>query len=112
MGSVGGALAAQLLKLGKHVVLAARDPSSDKTRAALAETPGLTAVGMAEAVKAATMVFICCPYPAVADCIKGLDLNGKPYSTAPIQLDLASSMVAVVKAVAKLFKSFFPRPTS
>ena len=77
MGSVGGALAAQLLKLGKHVVLAARDPSSDKTRAALAETPGLTAVGMAEAVKAATMIFICCPYPAVADCIKGLDLNGK-----------------------------------
>jgi predicted dinucleotide-binding enzyme len=75
--SVGGALAAQFLKQGKHVVLAARDPSSDKTKAALAETPGLTAVSMVEAVKAASMVFVCCPYPAVADCVKGLDLNGK-----------------------------------
>lgn len=77
MVSVGSALAAQFLKLGKHVVLAARDPDSAKTKAALAETPGLTAVNMAEAVKGASLVFICCPNPAVAECVKGLDLVGK-----------------------------------
>ena len=49
-GSVGGALAAQFLKLKKQVVLAARDPNSDKTKAALADTPGLTAVALADAV--------------------------------------------------------------
>ena len=76
-GSVGGALAAQFLKLKKQVVLAARDPNSDKTKAALADTPGLTAVALADAVKAASMVFLCCPYPAVAECVQGLDLSGK-----------------------------------
>ncbi len=77
MFSVGSALAAQFLKLGKHVVLAARDPESAKTKAALAETPGLTAVNMAEAVKGASLVFICCPNPAVAECVKSVDLVGK-----------------------------------
>ena len=76
-GSVGGALAGQFLKLGKYVVLAARDPDSAKTKTALAETPGLTAVDMSTAVKTATCVFLCCPHPAVADVVKGLDLSGK-----------------------------------
>jgi predicted dinucleotide-binding enzyme len=77
IGQVGGALAANLLKAGHQVTIAARDMKSDSVRKAQQANPALKALPMQEALRAAEVVFLATPYQANADALAGLNLIGK-----------------------------------
>lgn len=64
IGNVGSALAANLVKAGHTVSVAARDANSESVRAALAKVPGLSAGPIAETVGAADVVFLATPFQA------------------------------------------------
>jgi predicted dinucleotide-binding enzyme len=79
IGNVGGALAGNLVKAGHRVTIAARDLESESVQKALQNQPGLTALPVEEAVKAAEIVFLATPYAANAEALSGLGdaLRGK-----------------------------------
>eukprot|EP00605_Chrysophyceae_sp_TOSAG23-4_P000226 GSChrysophyteH1.ASY1.ANO1.263.1 assembled CDS len=60
-GSVGSSLGGNLLKAGHTVVFGARDPSSEKTQAAVAKLPGATVLSVTEAVAGAEAVILAVP---------------------------------------------------
>lgn len=60
-GSVGSSLGRNLLKAGHTVVYGARNPSSEKTQAAIAKLPGATVSSISEAVAAAEAVILAVP---------------------------------------------------
>jgi predicted dinucleotide-binding enzyme len=68
-GNVGGGLAAGLAKAGHDVVFGVRDPASDKTRQALAASPGATATTPAEAVAGSDLVAFTLRWDAVPDTV-------------------------------------------
>jgi predicted dinucleotide-binding enzyme len=79
IGNVGGALAANLVKAGHRVTIAARDLQSASVQKALQGQPALSALPVEEAVTAAEVVFLATPYAANADALSGLSgaLRGK-----------------------------------
>src|SRR5512136_1575616 len=77
IGQVGGALAANLLKAGHHVTIAARDLQSDSVRKARQTNPALEAFPTQDALRGAEVVFLATPYQANADALAGLNLDGK-----------------------------------
>jgi hypothetical protein len=77
IGQVGSALAANLLKAGHNVTIAARDLQSDSVRKAQQANPALKALPTQGALRAAEVVFLATPYQANADALAGLDLSGK-----------------------------------
>jgi hypothetical protein len=78
-GNVGAALADALQRSGHAVMLAARDPSSDAVRQALARNAGLRVQPLEAAVQAAEVVFLATPYAANAQVVPPLAaaLQGK-----------------------------------
>jgi hypothetical protein len=79
IGQVGGALAGNLVARGHDVTIAARDPNSDSVRAAGQREPRLRALAPAEAIAAASVVFLATPFAAAAETVAGLSsvLAGK-----------------------------------
>lgn len=77
IGQVGSALAANLLKAGHNVTIAARDVHSESVRKARQSNPNLEALPTQAALRAAEVVFLATPFPANADALAGLDLSGK-----------------------------------
>jgi predicted dinucleotide-binding enzyme len=95
-GAVGGALAKGWAKAGHELVIAARDPASEKVRALAADTGG-RAAGIAEAVAGAEAVFLATPWRAVADALKAAgSLAGRILidATNPLKPDLSGLDVA------------------
>jgi len=77
-GNVGGGLGSGLARAGHAVVYGVRDPESDKCRAALAATPGATAVVPAQAVEGADVVAFTLRWDAVPPIVSGLpSLSGR-----------------------------------
>ena len=79
VGQVGGPLAARLADLGHSVTIAARDPSSETVRNALARSPRLGVLPVAEAVAQSEAVFLATPFQVVETTVVGLagELAGK-----------------------------------
>ena len=77
IGNVGSALADNLVKVGHTVTIAARDVRSESVRTALALNPRLSALPVNQAISKAEVIFLATPYPANADALKSVDLNGK-----------------------------------
>lgn len=98
-GNVGAPLADHLQRLGHTVTLAARDASSEAVRLAQARNPALAAVPMAQAVRAAAVVFLATPFMANAQVIPPLAeaLAGKVLidCTNPIGPGLAHGLDSV-----------------
>lgn len=63
-GNVGAALATRLAEAGHDVVLAESREASESVAAALARSPRLRALPVADAVAAAEIVFLATPFPA------------------------------------------------
>jgi predicted dinucleotide-binding enzyme len=77
-GNVGGGLGAALVKAGHDVVFGVRDPDSDKTRQALAASPGATATTPAEAVAGSDLIAFTLRWDAVPDTVGQLpSLDGR-----------------------------------
>ncbi len=78
-GNIGGSLGSRWAEGGHDVVYGARDPNSDKTKAALAESgPGARAVGLADAAAFGEVIVIAIPATAVAATLPQLgNLSGK-----------------------------------
>lgn len=78
-GQVGAPLADHLQRRGHAVVLAARDPGSDKARQAAARNPGLVFASPAAAVADAEVVFLATPFAAAAAAVQAVaaELRGK-----------------------------------
>jgi hypothetical protein len=72
IGNVGGALAANLVKAGHTVTVAARDPGSESVRKARQVSPQLEALPVEEAVRGAEVVFLATPYGANEAALAGL----------------------------------------
>ncbi|MEP6681476.1 MAG: NAD(P)-binding domain-containing protein [Chloroflexota bacterium] len=68
-GNVGGGLGAGLAAAGHGVTYGVRDPDSEKTRAALAATPGGRAASPVEAVHDADALIFALRWDAVADTV-------------------------------------------
>jgi predicted dinucleotide-binding enzyme len=68
-GSVGGALADRLQRLGHEVTLAAHDPSSASVRKALGRNPDLAVAAPAAALDRAELVMLATPYQANGDAL-------------------------------------------
>lgn len=78
-GPVGQALGRGWAAKGHAVTYAARNPGSDKVRAALAATPGAAAAPIAPAVAAADAVVLATPWSGAEDALKAAgDFGGKP----------------------------------
>jgi predicted dinucleotide-binding enzyme len=77
-GNVGGALGAAFSAVGHEVVFGVRDPSSDKTRAAVLAASGSRATTPSEAVDGADLVVFALRWDAVADTVASLPaLDGR-----------------------------------
>jgi predicted dinucleotide-binding enzyme len=77
-GNVGGALGAAFSAVGHEVVFGVRDPSSDKTRAAVSVASGSRATTPSEAVDGADLVVFALRWDAVADTVASLPaLDGR-----------------------------------
>ncbi len=70
-GSVGTHLAVRLAGLGHQVTFAVRDPSSDKTRAAV-DTVDAAVVPLAHAANGADFVMLAIPFAAVASTVAAI----------------------------------------
>lgn len=78
IGNVGAPLAGHLLEAGHTVTIAARDPQSKSVQKAVADYPGLTALGLDDALAKADVVFLATPFSAnetvlrpIADALAG-----------------------------------------
>lgn len=77
-GNVGGALATAFQAVGHEVVLGVRDPSSDKTRAALAAAPGATAADPVAAIVGADVIVFALRWDAAEQTLATLPaLDGR-----------------------------------
>ncbi len=78
-GNVGGALGKRWAEIGHEVVFGARDPASDKVRAAVAAAgAGARAAGVREAAAAGEVVVLATPWDATRSAIEAAgDLTGK-----------------------------------
>jgi predicted dinucleotide-binding enzyme len=76
VGAVGTHIATALLRAGHSVTFAARDPASDKVRAAV-DVLGVDVVPLDGAGRGVDLVFLAVPFGAVADTVVALgDLAG------------------------------------
>ena len=111
VGNVGGALAANLVRAGHHVTIAARDLQSESVQKALQSQPGLTALPVEEAVSGADMVFLATPYGANAEALNGLGeaLRGKVLvdCTNPVGAGLTHGL-ASTRSGAEVVQSLAP----
>lgn len=90
-GNVGGTLAAGWARKGHTVTLAARDPNSEKTRAA-AQASGANVKPISQAVREAEVILLATPWDAVGDALKSAgSLAGKVLldATNPLKPQLA-----------------------
>ena len=71
-GNVGGGLGAAFAAVGHQVVFGVRDPESEKTKTAIAASPGAKATGFAEALDGAEVVAFALRWDAAAAAIAGL----------------------------------------
>jgi|1186.fasta_scaffold376105_2 predicted dinucleotide-binding enzyme len=77
-GNVGGGLGTALAAAGHEVAFGVRDPSSDKTRAALAAARGARAAAPADAVRDADVTVFALRWDAVPETVAGLpSLDGR-----------------------------------
>ncbi len=77
-GNVGGALGAAFRRVGHEVVFGVRDPDSDKTRAAMAASPGSRAESVASAMNDADVIVFALRWDAVPPTIAELpSLSGR-----------------------------------
>lgn len=74
-GNVGGGLGAGLAVAGHDVTYGVRDPESDKTRRALAATPGGRAAQVADATHDADVVIFALRWDAVARAVEQLRIR-------------------------------------
>lgn len=112
-GNVGSGLGKVWAAKGHEVVYGVRDPESDKTKAAIAETHGARAVSMADAADYGEVVAIATPWGATEQTLQGLAdrLRGKVVidCTNPFGATLATSageMVAGWLPGARVVKAF------
>jgi predicted dinucleotide-binding enzyme len=71
-GNVGGGLGAAFAAVGHQVVFGVRDPESEKTKTAIAASPGAKATGFAEALDGADVIAFALRWDAAAAAIAGL----------------------------------------
>lgn len=77
-GKVGGALAARFADVGYHVTIAARNPESETTKAALSRHSALKVADVGSAVAAADIIFLAVPFAAAENALKQRDaFSGK-----------------------------------
>lgn len=114
-GSVGGNLAQRLAGLGHHLTLGARDPASEKVRAARAAIPTATVVPLAKSVAGADLVILAVPFAAAVDTLRAVGpLDGRILVDAtnavgvslPDGHDTAVSVVAAADPTARVVKAF------
>jgi hypothetical protein len=87
-GNVGGGLGAALAAVGHSVVFGVRDPTSQRTRAALESAEGATASGPGEAVVGADVVVFALRWAAVPATIGSMpSLDGRIVIDAMNRLD-------------------------
>jgi 8-hydroxy-5-deazaflavin:NADPH oxidoreductase len=78
-GGVGTALGKTWATRGHEVRYGARNPASEKLQAALAATPGASAMTIAEAVRWADAVVLATPWGGAQEAVQaGGDFGGKP----------------------------------
>ena len=111
-GNVGGGLGAALAAAGHAVTYGVRDPDSEKTRAALAASPGARAASPAESVQNADVVIFALRWDAVADTATQLpSLEGRMVIDAMNRFDgdparsTAEDLAAMLPG-ARLVKAF------
>jgi NADPH-dependent F420 reductase len=94
-GNVGGTLARRLAIAGHEIVIGARDPSNERTRALLAELPEAsrpTARSIARAAEAADVVLLATPWGGAEEALRAVgDLGGRILidCTNPLRPDLS-----------------------
>jgi hypothetical protein len=78
-GQVGAPLADHLQRVGHHVALAAKDPSSESVKKALAKNANLKVSAPKDAVRDAEVVFLATPFQANEAALKAVaeEIQGK-----------------------------------
>jgi predicted dinucleotide-binding enzyme len=118
-GQVGAPLADHLQRIGHEVTLAAKDPTSDSVRKALARNAGLGMAAPKDAVRDAEVVFLATPFQANEAAVTAIadELRGKILvdCTNPVGPNLShglnnaqsgSAMVQALVPDAKVVKAF------
>jgi len=118
-GQVGAPLADHLQRIGHEVTLAAKDPTSDSVRKALARNASLGVAAPKDAVRGAEVVFLATPFQANEAAVTAIadELRGKILvdCTNPVGLNLShglnnsqsgSAMVQALVPDAKVVKAF------
>jgi predicted dinucleotide-binding enzyme len=118
-GQVGAPLADHLQRIGHEVTLAARDPTSDSVRKALARNASLRVAAPKDAVRDAEVVFLATPFQANEAAVTAIanELRGKILvdCTNPVGPNLShglnnaqsgSAMVQALVPDAKVVKAF------
>lgn len=111
-GAVGSALAAQWVKAGHDVVLAVRNPDSEKAQNALAATGGKAAVmTVKDGCEQADVVLLATQYVDAVKALEGAgDLSGKTIldATNPLKPDLSGLTVGFDDSAAEVIQRTFP----
>ncbi len=114
-GNIGGSLGKVWAAHGHSVIFGVRDPNSEKTRKALAETGAtVQAVSIAEAAAFGEVIAIALPWAAVRETLATMgDLSGKiiidatnRFAAAPGDAPSAAEDIARLAPGAKVFKGF------
>ena len=118
-GQVGAPLADHLQRIGHEVTLAAKDPTSDSARKALARNASLRVAAPKDAVRDAEVVFLATPFQANEAAVTAIanELRGKILvdCTNPVGPNLShglnnaqsgSAMVQALVPDAKVVKAF------
>lgn len=114
-GNIGGSLGKVWSARGHSVVFGVRDPNSEKTRKALAETgANVQAVGAAQAAAFGEIVVIALPWAAVRETLAAMgDLSGKiiidatnRFAAAPGDAPSSAEDIARLATGAKVVKAF------
>jgi predicted dinucleotide-binding enzyme len=110
-GPVGRTLGRRFADLGHAIVLTARDPDGERTKAALQAVPEATVLAPAEAAAGADLVVLATQYPQAAAALEGLgDIAGKIVvdATNPLKPDLSGLSVGHTTSAGEEIQAAFP----
>jgi predicted dinucleotide-binding enzyme len=110
IGQVGSALAGRLVASGHSVTIAARDPNSERVKAAIARYPALQIAPLQAAVADAEVIFLATPFSANPAALAAAgDLSGKILvdCTNPVSANLTHGLNSE-RSGAELVQSLIP----